>query len=123
MKRNQRNTVLPLKISLKGMKTILLISLTMLFSCSSTLRIKEGKVYKTKEYIGMYLGSHIQEDYTFIQTTRGAYKVRAEIAIPDSSWCYMRIEPCRWDMHPDIADNLSSRWISWIGSKEEYRVY
>ncbi len=105
------------------MKLIILISFCILFSCRATLHIKEGRIYKTKEYVGVYIGSVKHEDYTFIQTTQGAYKVKAELSIPDSAWCYIRTEPCRWDMHPDIAELISPKYISWDVSVKEYRIY
>lgn len=75
-------------------------------------------------YVGKYIQSvSIGEDFYNVQTSNFIFRIKENPEIPDSAWCYMRIEPPRWDLHPDIAIQMTVTYLTWIGAEKEYRIY
>jgi len=108
------------------MKKILIYLLMMvLLSCvSSSQVVKEDVLYKTKTYVGYYLEkSPMRADYVNILTSYGIFTIKDNPEIPDSSWCYIRMESPSYDFHPDIEYQMSPKYFTWAGSEKEYRVY
>lgn len=103
---------------------ILIVVLIFMLGCSSSNHLTETGLTKSKVYVGMYTGSIIVNDkYTFIMTSQGMFKIKDNPLIPDSTWCYVRIQETSWDMHPDIAKQMQINFFTWKGSDREYRVY
>ena len=107
------------------MKNALLSLLILsLFSCAHTTKIREGVMHKTKRYVGLYITStDTGGRFTFVRTTDMIIILKDNPTIPERALCYIRIEPCLHDLHPEIADQLSPRYFSWAGSEREYKVY
>jgi len=103
---------------LKSVKIGLLLLIT---SCSVTYPI-EDKLYITKHYIGNYVSSYQHENKVMIQTTQCVFSIRNNPDIPEGAWCYVRVCPCRYDYHPQIARQLEGQFFSWTGSEKEYRL-
>ena len=104
-----------------GYLAIILLS----FSCvSSSKMIKEDVLYKTKTYVGKYEGTwKFNEKFYNIQTSEFIFTLKEDPNIPEGALCYMRLDPIPWDMHPDIAIELTPKYFSWNGSEREYRIY
>jgi len=106
------------------MKKLFLLVLIFILSCTSVQKMPEGQFIKTKVYVGRYETSHqIDDKFTFVTTTMGIFKIKSNPDIPDSSWCYIRLEYPKYDFHPDIREQMTAKYISWTGSDKEYMVY
>ena len=108
------------------MKKILtyLLMLILLSCASSSQVVQEDVLHKTKIYVGYYIESApLMVDNVNILTSRGIFTIRENPEIPDSSWCYVRIETPSYDFHPDIEYQLSPKFFTWAGSEKEYRIY
>ena len=96
----------------------------MLVGCASVQRMPEGKFIKTKTYVGRYETSYqIDDKFTFITTSMGIFKIKSNPDIPDSSLCYVRLEYPKYDLHPDIREQMTAKYISWVGSDKEYMIF
>ena len=106
------------------MRKLWILLLLILTSCVSTSRIQEGVFYKTKFYVGVYENSTvIDEKFTIVLTTYGYFKLKENPVIPDSSFCYVRVEPPSYDFHPDIAEQMTAKYFTWQGHDLEYRIF
>lgn len=91
---------------------------------SSSKMVKEGVIYKTRIYVGVYENSVMFRDPFYnVQTSQYIFTLKENPDIPEGAFCYMRVEPCRWDMHPDIAIELSPKYFTWNGAEREYSIY
>jgi len=110
---------------MKNFRTIIIFFLLLIFSCVSPSRVvREDVLLKTKTYVGKYVEmAQFNETYVNVVTTMGIFTLKELPEIPESSWCYVRIEPCKWDMHPDVAYELSPKYFTWNGAEKEYLVY
>jgi len=103
---------------------IIIILFLILGSCVSSQKVREGVIYKTRIYVGYYLKSAPYDDnYTTVLTSQGIFRLKENPEIPDSAWCYIRIEPTRFDVDDIIAEKLSPKFFSWNGSDKEYKVF
>ena len=101
----------------------ILVLALVLSGCVSTSGIEEGVIYKTKIFVGYSLKVSQSEDFTHILTSEGYFRIKErDIEISDSTWCYIRLLPCRHDMHPDIAEQMCRKYFTWIGTDKEYRI-
>jgi hypothetical protein len=106
------------------MKKIFLLLLIVLVGCTSSQKMPEGRLTKTKIYVGKYESSYqIDDKFTFVTTTQGMFKLKHNPVIPDSSLCYVRLQPPSFDCHPDIREQMTAKYISWPGSEKEYMIY
>ena len=108
------------------MKKILISLLVFLvISCASSSRVvKEGIFYKTKTYIGVYEESVIFRDpFVNVQTSKYIVTLKENPEIPKGAWCYIRLEFPKWDMHPDLEWQMTTKYFTWAGSEREYRIY
>jgi len=117
------------------MKNILL-ALTFLFlGCSTLAPIQKGIIRKTTIYAGrlikyehrvsvqVFLGGLRTNRYTTVVLTDSCFvDIKGYIEIPDSVLCYIRIEPCRRNVHRFIARRLEPWYFTWLGTNEEYRI-
>ena len=106
------------------MKKLWIILLVVFASCVSTSRVQEGVFYKTKFYVGIYENSTpIDDKFTVVLTTQGYFKLKENPVIPDSSFCYVRVDYPSYDFHPDIAEQMTIKYFSWTGHDLEYRIF
>lgn len=103
------------------MKPLLFITLLITYSCAVQYP-REGKLYVTKHYVGNYVRSFEHENRVMIETTECVFSIKSNPDIRPGAWCYIRIDPCRYDYHPDIARQLEGQFFSWTGSDKEYRL-
>jgi hypothetical protein len=102
----------------------LFLSFIIISCVSSSRMVKEGIFYKTKMYVGKYEETtYLRGNYYNIRTSYFIFTLKENPEIPDSALCYMRIEPPMWDMHPDIAIQMTVTHLTWNGSDREYRIY
>jgi len=107
---------------MKLLKYLLLFLL--LTGCISSQKIKEGVIYRTRTYVGYYLKSIPHDNnYTTILTSEGIFKLRENPEISDSAWCYIRIEPTRFNVDDIIAEKLNAKFFTWNGADREYKIY
>ena len=86
--------------------------------------VREGVIYKTRVYVGKYEKSvPFGEKFYNIQTSLYIFTLKENPVIPEGTFCYMRVERCKWDMHPDIAIELSPKYFTWNGAEKEYSIY
>ena len=102
------------------MKTLIIISLFVLCSCSRSLYPDEALI-KTKIYVGSYEQSYINDGVCYIQTDNAVILLKEIPNIPLGSWCYIRRETNN-RFHPDVARKLEHQYFSFNGSEKEYRV-
>ena len=106
------------------MKKLFLLILIIMVGCVSSQKMPEGKIIKTKIYVGKYTSSHqVDDKFTFVTTTMGMFKLKHNPDIPDSALCYVRLQPPSYDFHPDIREQMTAKYISWPGSEKEYMIY
>ena len=106
------------------MKKLWTILLVVLASCVSSSKVQEGVFYKTKFYVGTYENSTVIDDkFTMVLTSYGYFKLKENPDIPDSSFCYVRVEPPSYDFHPDIAEQMTAKYFTWNGHDLEYRIF
>lgn len=104
------------------MKTIVIILLVAVtLSCTHTA-YPEGELQKTKIYVGHYLNTTVKDGVCYIETDKCLVIIEEAPPIPDSAWCYVRKEECRYDYHPDIARQLERFYFSFVGGEMEYRM-
>ena len=90
----------------------------------SSKMVKEGVIYKTRIYVGVYEKSvSIGEKYYNIQTSNYIFTLRENPAIPEGSLCYMRMERLDRRFHPEIAYQLAPKYFTWNGAEKEYSIY
>ena len=95
----------------------------LLLGCSSS-KVAENRLYKTKIYAGYYIKStYYDSKYTTVLTSEGLFRLRDNPDIPDSTWCYIRVEPTAYDVHPDIRRKLEPVFFTWNGTDREYKVF
>lgn len=101
------------------------LAFLLLLSCTASSKVvQEGVIYKTRIYVGVYEKSVISIDPFYnVQTSYYIFKLKENPDIPEGAFCYMRVEPCKWDMHPDIAYQLSPKYFTWNGAEREYSIY
>jgi hypothetical protein len=105
-------------------KLIVLIGIIAMVGCVSSQKVPEGKLIKTKIYVGKYESSNqVDDKFTFVMTTNGMFKLKHNPVIPDSSLCYVRLQPPSFNCHPDIREQMTAKYISWSGSEKEYMIY
>ena len=105
-------------------KIIILFLIIILSGCVSSQKIRENVIYKTYIYAGYYIKSILYDDnYINVLTSEGIFRLRDNPEIPDSVWCYIRVEPTRHLVHPEIAERMDAKFLTWNGSDKEYRVY
>jgi hypothetical protein len=105
-------------------KLITLIGIITLIGCGSSQNITEDNLVKTKIYVGKYENSYqVDNNFTFVMTTKGLFKLKHNPNIPDSSSCYVRLEYPSYDFHPDIRDQMTAKYISWSEGEKEYMIY
>lgn len=106
-------------------KILIYLSMVLFLSCASSSQVvREDVLIKTKIYVGNYLESALmREDYVNILTSQGIFIIKENPEIPDSSWCYIRIEYSSYDFHPDIEYQMSPKFFTWVGANKEYRIY
>jgi len=94
------------------MRTLIILSLFLL-SCTHEA---VPTLVKTKRYVGTYQ----EGKENIIVTSHAIIHLKDSVHVPDSAWCYVRVEPCLYDYHPDIARRLERHYFSWRGSEKEY---
>ena len=87
---------------------ILLIALS---SCGVQSHIQKGELTKTRVYVGKFISSTTSDNLTQVQTTDITVTIKGEIYIPKGELCYIRIDPCLYDMHPDIRWQMERQWL------------
>lgn len=107
-----------------ALRKIIILSLIVFGGCVASQKVEEGIIYKTRIYAGYYLKSiEFDDKYTTILTSEGMFKIRENPEIPDSVWCYIRVEPVRFDVDEIIAEKMSPKFLTWNGSEREYRIF
>jgi len=91
-------------------------------SCSAPSHLEEGTIYVTKKYVGNHVRTEAHDGYSCVLTTNMIIAVQGYPNVPDSAWCYVRIEPFVHDLHPDIEKKLTKKYFYWYGSGKEYKV-
>ena len=104
------------------MKKILFILFLFVLGCSklnypSTMTV-------TKKYVGVYVDTNYIEsdDYYFVTTSMGIFKVEDPLDVPMNSFCYIRRELPHYDMHPDLSWQMEHQYFTWSGTEKEYRL-
>ena len=106
------------------MRKIFALILVLSISCVSTSKIKEDVLYKTRVYMGYYINSaSIDDKFTIVITSDAYFKLKENPVIPDGSLCYMRVQYSSYDFHPDIAEQMATKYLTWEGTDREYRIY
>ena len=86
--------------------------------------VKEGVIYKTRIYVGIYEESVMLRDPFYnIQTSNYIFTLKENPDIPDGALCYMRMERPDWRLHPEIAFELTPKYFTWEGAEREYHIY
>jgi len=100
---------------------ILSIIMIALMGCSATVPVQfENQLIITKKYSGKAMDCLYTGSYTIVITDLTIVNLCGDVDIPYLSHCYIRTIPCYRDVHPDIAKNLESKYLSFNG--QEYRV-
>ena len=106
------------------MKKLWIFALLIALSCVSTSKVTEGVFYKTRIYAGVYESSTpIDDKFTVVITSHGYFKLKENPDIPDSSLCYIRLDYPSYDFHPDIAEQMTIKYLTWTGHDREYRIF
>jgi hypothetical protein len=98
------------------MRTLLIISLV-LASCTHEV---SPTLVQTKYNVGVYQDSYVHDNSMTITTTKALVILQDNVSVPDSARCYVRIKPCLYDYHPQIASQLERHYFYWHGSDQEY---
>ena len=86
--------------------------------------VEEGVLYKTKYYVGKYEDSYPSEkNFINIRTSDAIFLIKENPDIPKGAFCYVRVDPCRQNVHEDIGYRLSPKYLSWSGSEREYLIF
>ena len=80
----------------------------------------EDQLLITKRYSGQVANYFYEGRETIIITDKQVIKVCGHIQVQDSAHCYIRLEPCYQDVHPDIRARLEAQFLSFNGV--EYRI-
>lgn len=74
----------------------------------------------TKVYIGRHLSTIAVDGNYAVLTEHDIVYLSDSVHIPDSVRCYIRINPCLFDYHPQIAGQLEQKYLMW--DDEEYLI-
>ena len=104
------------------MKIPIVLFILLLIGCSKNMVPTqfENQLVVTKQYAGKMMYNYFDGKYTHVITDERIILVCGDVYVPDSSHCYIRITPVYIDAHPDIKENLRSKYFSYNG--KEYRI-
>ena len=94
--------------------SIFLLFILIFFNCDTSKVIREGEIIKVKIYVGQFIGTYSEsEKITKVLTTQSIFRIQnLDVEIPDSVWCYVRIDPVLMDVTFDIASQLERGYFT-----------
>lgn len=109
----------------KFIRYVFILFLIGIVACApSSKMVKEGVIYKTRIYVGIYEKSvNFGDKFYNIQTSQYIFTLSENPDIPNGALCYMRMESPDRRFHPEIAYQLAPKYFTWNGAEREYNIY